>query len=103
MSLLGAVEDVLGFLNGVAAVDNLLVGVVAAEAEDAHVLHALEDVDDHLVVVEEGLDAGEVVLLLLEAVSMIEHLSGLQLQQLRIVDGDVAVVAHRLVGLVRLC
>ena len=68
MSLLGAVEDVLGFLKGIAAVDNLLVGVVAAEADDADILHALKDVDDHLVVVEEGLDAGEVVLLLLEAV-----------------------------------
>ena len=91
------VEDVLGLLDRGAAVDDLLVVVVVAEADNADVLHVLENVDDHLVVVEKGLHLAEVLLLLCKCVGRVKHLRCLELQQLRIVDRDMALVAHGLV------
>ena len=80
VSVLGPVEDVLGLLDRGGGVRDLLVDVVAAEADDADVLHPLERVDDHPVVVEEALDSGQVLLLLGECVGSVEHLRSLELQ-----------------------
>ena len=69
MSILRPEEDFLGFLDRSVAVCDLWIDFVIFQAEDTDVFHALENFDNHSVMVEEVVDFGEVFLLLLEAVS----------------------------------
>ena len=69
LSVLRPVEDVLGLLDRGLGVSNLWVHLVIFQAKDIDEFHALENLHDHSVMVEETMDFGEVVLLLLEAVS----------------------------------
>ena len=69
MSILRPEEDVLGFLDRSVAVCDLWIDFVIFQAEDTDVFHALENFDNHSVMVEEVVDFGEVFLLLLEAIN----------------------------------
>ena len=69
MSILRPEEDVFGFLDRSVAVCDLWIDFVIFQAEDTDVFHALENFDNHSVMVEEVVDFGEVFLLLLEAIN----------------------------------
>ena len=68
MSVLRPEEDVLGLEDRGWCVCDLRVHFVIFQAEDTDVFHALENLHDHSMLVEETVDFGQVVLLLLEAV-----------------------------------
>jgi len=68
VSVLRPEEDVLGFLDRSVAICDLRIDFVIFQADDADIFHALENFNDHSMVVEEIVDFGQVFLLLVEAV-----------------------------------
>ena len=92
-------EDTLGLFDLSTGVGNLGIEVMAPEASDADLLVVNERVKDELVLLDQGLHSGEMVLLALEREGMVEHLVGLDLQDLLIIDADMALVVNGLVVL----
>ena len=72
------------------------------EAEDADIFHALENFNDHSMVVEEVMNFRKVFLFLLEAVIRVKHICSLELKQFVIIDSNMTLVAHRLLLVVLL-
>ena len=102
LSVLRSEEDVLGFLDLSSGVSDLWVLLVATDASNTDFFVAEESLEDEAVFVNQCLNSGKVVLLAFEGVAMIEHLRGLYLHDLLVVDADMALIINRLVRVILL-
>ena len=76
---------------------------MVSEASDADLFVVHEGVKDELVLLDQSLDSGKVVLLAFEREGVIEHLIGLDSQDLLCVNADMALVVNGLVPVALLC